>query len=451
MNKDIVPELLERIQNEFKNKTEKSKVLKKKILALRDKKVTHKDSNDFAIELGEILAKVFQDEITGDILSDNRMYYNIAKRLIEPNLKNNYDIVSDYSRDVQEVLNKKSNISLKAIKPEINQDRVDGIINKISDYDDFEDGKWLLEEPIKNFTQSIVDDTIKTNAEFQYKSGLTPKIVRKEAGNCCDWCKEVVGIYEYPEVPKDVYRRHQRCRCTVDYLPGNNKKQDLWSKEWRDIDKSDKIEKRKELSEKKSYKKFHEEEQVNQYFEKESKLLWSKEYQQAREAFMKYTQSGYKNINSALRDRQNFMKSRVHFSIKEETFKNIKHMKNFIDKQELKENIVVYRSIDKSVIEKQVGSLTKSKGKIFSEKAFSSTSPLQEKVKGFYGKNISVCIEYHIPKGIGRGTYINSVSEFENVEYEYLLNTDTRAKIIELKKENDMDIVVMEVLDNEIE
>ena len=63
------------------------------------------------------------------------MYYNIAKRLIEPNLIKNYDLVSDYSRNVQEVLNKKSNISLKAIKPEINQDRVDGIVNKISDYD----------------------------------------------------------------------------------------------------------------------------------------------------------------------------------------------------------------------------------------------------------------------------------------------------------------------------
>ena len=236
MNKDIVPELLEKIQNEFKNKTEKSKVLTKKILALKAGKVTHLDSNEFAAEVGNILADVFKNEITEDVLPDNKMYYNIAKRLIEANMKNNFDIVSDYSRDVQEVLNKESNISLKAIKPELNQDRIDGIINKICEYDDFNQGKWLLEEPIKNFTQSVVDDTIKTNADFQYKSGLTPKIVRKEVGNCCDWCKEVVGTYEYPNVPKDVYRRHQRCKCTVDYLPGNGKKQDVWSKKWTGSD-----------------------------------------------------------------------------------------------------------------------------------------------------------------------------------------------------------------------
>lgn len=230
MNKDIVPELLEKIQKEFKNKTAKSEIIKKKILALKAGKATHLDSNEFAIEVGNILADVFKNEITEDILPDNKMYYNIAKRLIEPNMKNNFDIVSDYSKDVQEVLNNKSNISLKAIKPELNQDRIDGIVNKICDYDDFNQGKWLLDEPIKNFTQSIVDETIKTNADFQYKSGLRPKIIRKEVGNCCPWCKEVVGIYEYPDVPKDVYRRHQSCRCTVDYLPGDGKIQNVHTK-----------------------------------------------------------------------------------------------------------------------------------------------------------------------------------------------------------------------------
>lgn len=249
MIKDIVPELLEKIQQEFQNNTAKSKILKAKIQALKARKATHLDSNEFAVEVGKILADIFKNEISADNLPDGRMYYNIAKRLIDSNLKINYDLVSDYSTNVQDLLNKKSNISLKSMKPELNQDRIDGIINKISEYDDFEKGKWLLDEPVKNFTQSIVDDTIKTNADFQYKAGLTPKIIRKEVGNCCPWCKAVVGVYEYPDVPKDIYRRHQRCRCTVDYVPGNGKKQDVWSKKWKDIDESDKIQERKELSE----------------------------------------------------------------------------------------------------------------------------------------------------------------------------------------------------------
>ncbi|WP_324619885.1 hypothetical protein [Citroniella saccharovorans] len=238
----------------LKIKLKKSKIIKEKIQKLKNKNANHIDSNEFAIEIGKILSEAFTGEIRVDLLPDNRIYYNIAKRIIEPNLKRNYDIVGDYSRNVQEVLNKKSNISLKAIKADLNQDRIDGIVNKISGYNTFEDGKWLLEEPIINFTQAIVDDTIKTNAEFQYKSGLRPKIIRKEAGNCCKWCKDAVGVYEYPDVPKDVYRRHQRCRCTVDYLPGNNKKQDVWTKKWTDIDKSDKIEERNDFSNKHKFK-----------------------------------------------------------------------------------------------------------------------------------------------------------------------------------------------------
>ena len=255
MNKDIVPELLEKIQNEFKNKTEKSKVLKKKILDLKTGKVTHLDSNDFAIEVGNILADVFKNEIKGDALPDGKIYYNIAKRLIEPNMKNNFNIVSDYSRDVQEVLNKESNISLKAIKPELNQDRIDGIVNKICEYDDFNQGKWLLNEPIINFSQSIIDDLIKANVDFQYAAGLSPKIIRKESGNCCDWCKNLVGTYDYPDdVPKDVWRRHRFCRCTVDYLPGDGRKQDVHTKKWIDPNEDDKIKERKDFSNKHKFK-----------------------------------------------------------------------------------------------------------------------------------------------------------------------------------------------------
>lgn len=256
MNKDIVPELLERIETEFKNRTAKSETIRKKIAALKNSKVTHKDSNDLAIEVGKILSEVFTGEIRGDVLPDNKMYYNIAKRLLEPSLKRNFDIVGDYSRNVQEVLNKKANISLKAMKPELNQDRIDGIVNKISEYDDFEKGKWLLEEPIINFSQSIVDDTIKTNADFQHKAGLRPKVIREEAGNCCDWCKSLVGTYDYPEdVPKDVWRRHRYCRCTVDYLPEDGKKRDVWKNSrniQKDLEYAEELRKRKEFSEIKS-------------------------------------------------------------------------------------------------------------------------------------------------------------------------------------------------------
>lgn len=235
MEKDIVPELLETIQKEFNTKFEKSSIVKSKLLALKDKKATHLDSNELAIELGTILSRAFMDNIEKDKLPDGRMYFNIANRVIKPNMKRNFDIIGDYSKEVQNELNRQSKISLEAIKPKINEEKIDNLVSKISDYDDFDKAKWLLDEPIVNFSQSVVDDTVRENAEFQYKSGLEPRIVRKMHGECCDWCAGVVGTFKYPdEVPPDVYKRHRYCRCTVEYLPGDGRKQNVHTKKWTD-------------------------------------------------------------------------------------------------------------------------------------------------------------------------------------------------------------------------
>lgn len=249
--KDIVPGIFERIEKTFKLKTKESKIIKEKLKALKDKRATYKDANDFAIELGDILASVFSSNISSGDLPDGKMYYNIAKRLIEPNMVRNHDLVSEYSKEVQSILNKQANISIQAQKADLNQDRIDKLVYKISEYDSFEQGKWLLNEPIKNFTQAIVDDTIKKNADIHYKAGLRPKIIRREKGNCCDWCKAIAGVYDYQEVKNtgnNVYRRHRYCRCTVDYVPGDGKKQNVWSKQWKDIEKDDKIKERKAIA-----------------------------------------------------------------------------------------------------------------------------------------------------------------------------------------------------------
>lgn len=248
MDKDIVPELLELIEDEFDAKTYNSDVLKKALQALSDKKATYKDVNDFAIEIGEILADVLGKNITSDILPDGKMYYNIAKRILNPTMSKNHELISGYALDVQTELNHNAGLKIKGQWAELNQNRIDGIIERVSSEDEFDKIKWILDEPIKNFSQSIVDDFVRKNVEFHAKVGLRPKIVRRSTGKCCDWCEEIVGTYEYPDdVPEDVYRRHRYCRCTVDYNPGDGKRQNVHTKEWIDPEKNAKIEARKKI------------------------------------------------------------------------------------------------------------------------------------------------------------------------------------------------------------
>lgn len=230
---DITPKLLDIIRKDFQEGFDKSGLIKKLYAKVRDGTATYKEANEFSIEVGELLAKAYNNNLFSEILPEGRMFYNIAKRIIEPTMKNNYFLITDITEQVQKALNVDAGIGIKPIVPELNEDRINGIINRVSSEDIFDDIKWILREPVVNFCQSIVDDSIKANADFHAKAGMSPKIIRKVTGNCCEWCRKVAGAYIYPEVPKDVYRRHQRCRCTVDYHPGNGKVQNVHSKVWR--------------------------------------------------------------------------------------------------------------------------------------------------------------------------------------------------------------------------
>ena len=70
-------------------------------------------------------------------------------------------------------------------------------------------------------------------------------IVRKLQGGACAWCRNLAGAYGYEDVPADVYRRHDNCRCTVTYKSGKYL-ENVWTKKnWTADDKE--LEKRRNL------------------------------------------------------------------------------------------------------------------------------------------------------------------------------------------------------------
>lgn len=238
LNNDIVPDLLEKIKQDFFLNAEKSSELEKLLLLLKDGKATYKESYRFATKIGEILSKVLQENINNDVLPEGKMHFNIANRILNEMLETNHKMVSSYAKNIQEELNKQAGLGLKSVIAPINQDRIDGLVNRLSHESSFDDVSWILGAPVVNFSQNVVDNHIQANAEFHYKSGLKAKVVRTTNGKCCEWCDKLAGVYFYPKVDKNVFRRHDRCDCTVEYYPGDGKKQDVWSKRWSASHKS---------------------------------------------------------------------------------------------------------------------------------------------------------------------------------------------------------------------
>nr|DAL96349.1 MAG TPA: hypothetical protein [Caudoviricetes sp.] len=246
---DIVPSLLETIETQFDERWNNSQKIMELLRYSRGKKLTYIDVNEYAIEIGEILADVFGATITADILPDGRMYFNIADRVLNATLKKNHEFISNYAYTVQTVLNQEAGLKLKAQMPELNQDRIDGLVNRVSSESDFDEIKWILDDPIINFCQSVVDDSIKKNADFHARAGLNPTITRHVRGDACKWCRNLAGTYEYYSEPADFYHRHERCTCIVEYNPKDARGfQNSHTKKWRDPERQAKIEQRKTLN-----------------------------------------------------------------------------------------------------------------------------------------------------------------------------------------------------------
>ena len=231
---DIAPDLLKRILELLAEKTQSDPMVLEILERIDAGTATAQDIQRFAIALGGHESDALLAVLTPDALPDGKLYYNIAERTVRPTIEQAHELFSSAAAQIQQQLNEAAKIGLRAVAPKLDEDRVRGIIDKVSDAPLFEDVRWVLNEPIRTLTQSFADDFVRENAEFQFDAGLTPTVTRTVAGNCCKWCRSLAGKYAYPDVPKDVYRRHAYCRCLVTYDPGDGSRrvQDVHSKKW---------------------------------------------------------------------------------------------------------------------------------------------------------------------------------------------------------------------------
>lgn len=109
----------------------------------------------------------------------------------------------------------------------------------------------LRGEPFRNFCHSFYDEFVEQNVAFRHRAGVKSLIIRRNLGGCCDWCQNLAGIYVYGEEPKDVYRRHDSCRCLVTSKFEGQGYKDVWSKREFEAQKEARITRQKEIFEEK--------------------------------------------------------------------------------------------------------------------------------------------------------------------------------------------------------
>lgn len=247
MAEDIVPGLQEAIEKDFQNSFQTDSTLISIYEKVQNGTATQKDGEAFARELGTVLTDVFHRNVTPEQLPDGRMYYNIANRLIPPALEQNHGLVNEVMRQIITKQNADAGIGLRYQDADLDEDKVHGLVERAANYPQYEVVQNDVETGLTTFTQGVADDAVHKNAAFQASAGLHPRIVRETDGDCCKWCLDLAGTYDYESAPPEVYARHANCGCSVEFRPGDGKRQDVWSKGWISDAESAKIETRKEI------------------------------------------------------------------------------------------------------------------------------------------------------------------------------------------------------------
>lgn len=73
MERDILPDLLREVQDKFEVSYGKSEVVRRAFEELKEKRASYVTVNDFALEVGDILAEALSSSVRGDRLPDGKI------------------------------------------------------------------------------------------------------------------------------------------------------------------------------------------------------------------------------------------------------------------------------------------------------------------------------------------------------------------------------------------
>lgn len=204
------------IKTEFMTKVNDDKTVQRCLRTIKDGKGTYTTANKLAVRVGETLGKVLKAHEPIENI-DEWDYIN----LIPQSLGLNQEIIAGACRDVQNSLNEKNGFGIKYQEPKFDWDRINGLIDELRNNPEFHNIEKSFYDQLVNFSENIVDDSIRDNVGRLYRSGIRTIVVRQAEFGGCKWCQEVAGSYDYAEVRNtgnDVWRRHENCRCTIDYV-----------------------------------------------------------------------------------------------------------------------------------------------------------------------------------------------------------------------------------------
>lgn len=232
-----------KIARDFKELAAANPSLAAMLKKLNSGKADYLDADRYALELATVLGKALHINLGGEKLTGEE-YQEVIRETLPKGLYSIYEDVADYAQTIQQGINGRQKVGLKAVKPEFNQDESDAITDKAASAGSYDEIPGGINKDMQHMSQNVATDTMKANAKLANDVGMEATVTRIYDGvgvhtqgtgkykKECSWCLVRCGTdVPYSEaIANDMFRRHPGCGCKISYTV-NGKTQ--WQTDWR--------------------------------------------------------------------------------------------------------------------------------------------------------------------------------------------------------------------------
>lgn len=187
---------------------------------IEDGTATYAIASEYAAHVGDALASALRQNAPLVDISE----WDIED-LIPRSLGLDHEMVTGACQRVQEALNADAGLGIRYQAPLFDRGRCYGIVSELRNNPEFINIQDTFYDQLVNFSQNVVDESIRDNAKVLSGAGIRSTVIRVTEFRACPWCRAVAGRYNYEDIKdtgNDVWRRHENCRCTIDYVTERN-------------------------------------------------------------------------------------------------------------------------------------------------------------------------------------------------------------------------------------
>lgn len=186
---------------------------------------TYETATEYSKVLGDAVGNSIKKNIPQGVPDDELEAF--ATDCLSPVYRDSQRTMLKACQSVQQSINDKAGVIIKPVEVASDESRIEHIVERFKEAKSYDEVAFLTKNSVaQSITRGAVNDSIKANITSQQDAGLNVRIARRNNFNCCKWCESMVGEYtSLDDVPRDFWRIHKDCTCTIDYNVGKTRTQ----------------------------------------------------------------------------------------------------------------------------------------------------------------------------------------------------------------------------------